>query len=91
METEIGQLLSLDGRFALVTGGATGIGEGIARTLAAAGAHVWIGDLDFDGASRVAADIGAGRATAWRLDVTDPDNCNASSPRWASEVGSTSS
>lgn len=77
MEPEIGQLLSLDGRFALVTGGATGIGEGIARTLAAAGAHVWIGDLDFDGACRVAADIGTGQATAVRLDVTDPDDCNA--------------
>ena len=40
MDGAIGALLSLDGRVALVTGRATGIGEGIARTLAAA-VHRW--------------------------------------------------
>ena len=68
MDAEIGQLLALDGHTALVTGGATGIGEGIARVLAAAGATVFIGDIDVDGATRVAGEIG-GRAV--RLDVTD--------------------
>ena len=68
MDAEIGQLLALDGHTALVTGGATGIGEGIARVLAAAGATVVIGDIDVDGATRVAGEIG-GRAV--RLDVTD--------------------
>lgn len=68
MDPAIGELLSLDGRRALVTGGATGIGEGIARVLAAAGAEVTIGDVDIEGAERVAADID-GRAV--RLDVTD--------------------
>ena len=68
MDAEIGQLLALDGHTALVTGGATGIGEGIARVLAAAGATVVIGDIDIDGAARVAAEIG-GRAV--HLDVTD--------------------
>lgn len=61
-------LLSLDGRVALVTGGANGIGEGIARVLAAAGASVTIGDVDLDGARRVAAEIGG---AAVELDVTD--------------------
>jgi 2-deoxy-D-gluconate 3-dehydrogenase len=61
-------LLSLDGRVALVTGGATGIGEGIARVLAAAGAQVNIGDIDAEGARQVAAEVG-GRALD--LDVTD--------------------
>ena len=77
MESHIGQLLSLDGKVALVTGGSTGIGEGIVRTLAAAGAHVWIGDLDVDGAKRVADDIGDDRVTAVRLDVTDAEACTA--------------
>ena len=68
MDAHIGKLLALDGRTALVTGGATGIGEGIARMLASAGASVMIGDIDIAGAERVAAEIG-GRAV--RLDVTD--------------------
>ena len=61
-------LLSLDGRVALVTGGATGIGEGIARVLAAAGARVTIADIDLVGAKRVAAEIDG---SAVELDVTD--------------------
>jgi 2-dehydro-3-deoxy-D-gluconate 5-dehydrogenase len=69
MDATLAQLFSLDGRTALVTGGATGIGEGIARVLARAGAHVIIGDLDVEGAQRVAGDIGG---EARRLDVTDP-------------------
>ena len=74
MQPEIGQLLSLDGRHALVTGGATGIGEAIAVVLAAAGATVTIGDVDMDGAARVAGEIGA---TAIELDVTDPASADA--------------
>jgi NAD(P)-dependent dehydrogenase (short-subunit alcohol dehydrogenase family) len=74
MTPDIAQLLALDGRSALVTGGATGIGEGIARVLAAAGASVTIGDLDVEGAERVAGDIG-GRAV--HLDVTDVDSVDA--------------
>ena len=39
-------LFSLEGRVALITGSARGIGWGIAQTVAAAGAHVVINDLD---------------------------------------------
>jgi NAD(P)-dependent dehydrogenase (short-subunit alcohol dehydrogenase family) len=70
MNPPIDQLFLVPGRSALVTGGATGIGEGIARVLVAAGARVTIGDIDVDGARRVAADIGA---TAVHLDVTDAE------------------
>ena len=72
MEQRIADLVQLGGRVAVVTGGATGIGEGIARTLAAAGAAVTVADIDLDGAARVAADIDG---TAVELDVTDPDAC----------------
>jgi 2-hydroxycyclohexanecarboxyl-CoA dehydrogenase len=63
--------MRLEGRKALVTGGASGIGAAIAARLAAEGAEVWVGDIDVEGAERVAAEI-AGHAV--RLDVTDPES-----------------
>jgi 2-hydroxycyclohexanecarboxyl-CoA dehydrogenase len=64
----------LEGRRALVTGGASGIGAAIARRLAAEGAEVWIGDVNEEGASEVAAEISG---HALRLDVTDLDSARA--------------
>jgi NAD(P)-dependent dehydrogenase (short-subunit alcohol dehydrogenase family) len=61
--------MRLEGRKALVTGGASGIGAATARRLAAEGADVVIGDVNLDGAEEVAREIDA---TASRLDVTDP-------------------
>lgn len=58
----------LTGRRALVTGGASGIGEAIARAFASAGAEVTVADLNAEGAERVAADIG-GRP--WVVDLSD--------------------
>ena len=57
MDHAIGQLLSLDGQVALVTGAATGLGEAIAGVLAAAGAEVVIGDIDELGGQRVATGL----------------------------------
>lgn len=74
MRPEIGALLSLDGRAALVTGGANGIGRGIAAVLDAAGARVTIGDIDVDGARRAAKELGG---DAVELDVTDPASADA--------------
>jgi NAD(P)-dependent dehydrogenase (short-subunit alcohol dehydrogenase family) len=48
----VAQLISLEGRAAVVTGGARGIGLAIARRLAEAGADVLIGDVDRAGAER---------------------------------------
>ena len=64
----------LEGRRALVTGGASGIGAAIAARLAAEGAEVWVGDVDVEGAERVAGEI-AGHAV--ELDVTDLDSAEA--------------
>ncbi|MEC8852383.1 MAG: SDR family NAD(P)-dependent oxidoreductase [Pseudomonadota bacterium] len=50
--------MNVQGHAALVTGGASGLGEGTARALAAAGAKVAILDVNLEGAQRVAADIG---------------------------------
>jgi NAD(P)-dependent dehydrogenase (short-subunit alcohol dehydrogenase family) len=72
MNESIAALFDLSGRTAVVTGAATGIGEGIARQLAAAGASVVVADIDADGAQRVASDIDG---TSVVLDVTDPAAC----------------
>jgi 2-hydroxycyclohexanecarboxyl-CoA dehydrogenase len=66
--------MRLEGRSALVTGGAKGIGEAIVRRLSAEGARVTIGDIDMDGAEKVAAEVGA---VAIPLDVTDPASAQA--------------
>jgi 2-hydroxycyclohexanecarboxyl-CoA dehydrogenase len=64
----------LEGRKALVTGGASGIGAAIARRLAAEGAQVTIGDLNLEGATEVAGEISG---LAIELDVTDLGSAQA--------------
>jgi 3-oxoacyl-[acyl-carrier protein] reductase len=50
--------MRLQGKIAIVTGAASGFGEGIARRFAAEGARVVVADLNLDGAKRLAAEIG---------------------------------
>lgn len=50
--------MRLNGKTAIVTGAASGFGEGIARRFAAEGARVMVADLNAAGAERVAGDIG---------------------------------
>jgi len=64
----------LDGRKALVTGGASGIGEATCRALVEAGATVTIADIDRDRARALAAQLV--RAQALVLDITDEDAVN---------------
>jgi 3-hydroxybutyrate dehydrogenase len=58
----------LAGRTALVTGGASGIGEACARELAARGATVTVADLDDVAAKALADEIGG---KAWAVDLSD--------------------
>jgi 2-deoxy-D-gluconate 3-dehydrogenase len=60
----------LNDRKALVTGGAQGLGEGMARALAAAGAQVVVADLQDDLGPKVAESLGAGHGFV-HLDITD--------------------
>jgi NAD(P)-dependent dehydrogenase (short-subunit alcohol dehydrogenase family) len=62
--------LDLSGRKALVTGAAQGLGEGMARALAAAGARVVVADLQDDLGPKVAESLGQGHGFV-HLDVTD--------------------
>jgi NAD(P)-dependent dehydrogenase (short-subunit alcohol dehydrogenase family) len=66
----------LENKTAIVTGGAHGIGEAIARLFAEEGARVFIADLDARAGEQVAASIcraGEGTASFIRCDVSRPD------------------
>ena len=56
---DVRDLMRLDGRVAIVTGGARGIGRETAATLAVAGARIVLGDLDKETAERAAAEMRA--------------------------------
>ncbi|MFZ2636198.1 MAG: SDR family NAD(P)-dependent oxidoreductase [Rectinemataceae bacterium] len=71
----------VEGRIALVTGGAQGFGEEIVRGLAASGAIVVIADLNLAGAAKLAAELEAlyGPRIAFpvKVDVADPESVAA--------------
>jgi NAD(P)-dependent dehydrogenase (short-subunit alcohol dehydrogenase family) len=60
----------IDNRHALVTGGASGIGEATVKELVRAGAFVWIADINHSTAEALSASLGSSQALP--LDVTSP-------------------
>jgi len=73
------ELFNLEGRVALITGGNGGIGLGMARGLAQAGASIVLAARDRDKAAAALADLRklGGKASFVALDVTDEASCNA--------------
>lgn len=83
--------MQIQGQTALVTGGASGLGEATARELARLGANVAILDRNREAAERVAAVInaehGPGRALACACDITDTDSVTAALARAQAALG----
>jgi NAD(P)-dependent dehydrogenase (short-subunit alcohol dehydrogenase family) len=73
--------MNIQGQAALVTGGASGLGEATARELARLGAKVAVLDVNMALAEKVAADLneqyGEGRAVACQCDITSADSMAA--------------
>jgi len=78
-----------DGKVAVVTGAARGIGETYAHRLAAEGAAVVVADLDDAGAEKVAAAIteAGGTALAVKVDVSDPASAAAMAATTVEQLG----
>lgn len=82
-------LFSLEGKTAVITGGASGIGKCVASHMAAMGANIVIFDVTLDKAAAVAAELAelyGVRAMALLCDVTAPDNIEAALSRAAQEI-----
>jgi NAD(P)-dependent dehydrogenase (short-subunit alcohol dehydrogenase family) len=79
----------LNGRVAVVTGGASGIGRGLALGLAAEGMRVAVADLQVSRAEAVAAEIesAGGRAIAVGVDVTSVQSLASAAKEVAARAG----
>ena len=77
--------IDLEGRAAVVTGGAAGIGYAIAERMAASGARVALWDRDADGAEAARAALAA--AAAHAADIADPDSIAAARDAALREFG----
>ena len=81
-------MCGLEGKTAIVTGGAGGIGSAICRRLAEEGAKVGVFDLRADAAEAVARDIGSG-ATSHACDIADLASVGAAVAAFEAKQGPT--
>ena len=81
--------LSLEGRFAMVTGGASGIGRGMARRLAEMGCAVSVLDKNGEGAAATVNSIAreGGKARAMVCDVTSREDCRRATEQTIAAFG----
>jgi 3-hydroxybutyrate dehydrogenase len=82
-------MTSLNGKVALITGAASGLGKAIAELYAKNGASVAIADINQDAADKVAAEINAagGKAIGIAMDVTDEAAVNAGTDKVVATFG----
>ena len=76
----------LKGKVAVVTGGASGIGEAIVLRLAEEGCKVALFDINPDSAQKV-ADVAAGEVQIYKTDITDAGNVESSVTAVEEELG----
>ncbi len=76
----------LEGKSALITGAARGIGRGFAEAYVAEGARVAINDINFDAAREAASQIGDA-AYPLQVDVSDQDSIDAAVAGVVAETG----
>jgi NAD(P)-dependent dehydrogenase (short-subunit alcohol dehydrogenase family) len=86
--TGVPALFSLDGRGAVVTGAASGLGRAIAVGLAGAGARVLAADLAGQALAEVVEEIGRDRSLAVEVEVTSREAVEALASAAAAELGS---
>lgn len=84
MREDLSREVEFAGTTAVVTGGASGIGRGMAEAFRSAGCNVVIADLDDQALTATARQLGA---LGVRTDVTDPDSVRALADRAIAEFG----
>ena len=82
-------VMKLKDKVAIITGAASGIGRATAYRLAGDGAHVVIGDINFDGADKITKEIveSGGMAMALKTDISSEDEVDRMVRRTIDEFG----